>query len=569
MKWIFDIETDGLLPNLRTIHCIALVEVDTEETQVFGPDDLKQGLNILESAQQIIGHNIMEFDIPAIRSLYPKFSPCGQVWDTLIMSRLLWPERDSHSLESWGRTFKKRKLTRPDFSKGFSDELIRYVKRDIELTKDLFSLIQRTESSCQAIDLEHNIQDVCLRQTQVGIPFNEKLAVKLYSELSGLRHSLEETLKNNFGSWWKSNGIKVPKVSNKSKGITRGCEYEKIERVDFNPRSRDHISFCLQNRYGWVPKLFTPKGKPRVDEEVMEHLEYSEAKILKEYLMIQKRVAQLAEGPQAWLKCVGKDGRIHGKIRTQGAVTGRATHNHPNLAQVPSVRVTYGKECRSLFSSPYHQKYVGADLSGLELRCLAHYLGRFDKGEYGRRILDSDIHLINQEAAGLETRDQAKTFIYGFLYGAGNYKIGQIVGKGVKAGARLRKQFLRQVPALAQLKELVEAKAKLGYIIGIDGRRIPVRHQHAALNTLLQSAGAIICKKWVCLIDKMADEELIHGAQVLWIHDEVQWIVNDGGMEDKLGDICVRAAKKVGEQLKLRCPLDAEYKIGDTWAETH
>lgn len=568
MKWIFDIETDGLLPKLKTIHCIVAIEADTGEIQTFGPDSLKKGLDILSEADQIIGHNIMEFDIPAIRSLYPRFTYRGKLWDTLIMSRLLWPERESHSLESWGRTLKKPKLASPDFSKGYTEELLRYALRDIELTRDLFSLIQRTEASSQAIELEHDIQDVCLRQTREGVDFNEKEAAKFYSKLSGRRHELEEELKGTFGSWWKSGGMAVPKVNNKSRGITKGVEYERIERIDFNPRSRDHIALCLQKKYGWEPRLFTPSGKPRVDEEVMETLEYSEAKILSEYLMVQKRIAQLAEGAQAWLKCIEKDGKIHGRIRTQGAVTARATHQSPNLAQVPSVRVPFGRECRSFFTAPYTQSFVGADLSGLELRCLAHYMGRFDGGDYARKLLDSDIHKVNQKAAGLETRDQAKTFIYGFLYGAGNYKIGQIVGKGPKTGGRLRKKFLKQLPALAKLKELVEEKAKLGYIMGIDGRKIPVRHQHAALNTLLQSAGAIVCKMWVCLIDKMADDEMVHGAQVLWIHDEVQWVVNKG-QESKLGEIAIRAAKQVGEHLRLRVPLDAEYKYGETWAETH
>ena len=568
MRLIFDIETDGLLNQLRTLHCIVVIDADTNQVHEFPPSKLKDGLVFLSEADQLIGHNIMEFDIPAIKKLRPKWHPKGKIWDTLIMSRLLFPERDSHSLESWGYTLKNPKSKSPEKWDVYTDEMLSYCKQDVKLTRDLFNLIQRTESSSQAIDLEHEIHRICLYQTRCGIPFNDKEAQSLYAKLSTQRHHLEEKLKETFGSWWVSKGVQVPKVNNKTRGVTKGCEYEKIEQIEFNPRSRDHIARCLQQKYNWQPKLLTPKGKPRVDEEVMSMLEFPEAKLLEKYLVIQKRISQLAEGAQAWLKCSTKQGLIHGRVRTQGAVTARATHNHPNLAQVPSVRVPFGKECRELFYAPRNQVFVGADLSGLELRCLAHYMARFDGGEYTQKLLTGDIHTENQKAAGLETRDQAKTFIYGFLYGAGNYKVGQIVGKGAKAGGALRKKFLSQLPALKRLKDAVDERAKKGYILGLDGRKIPVRHQHAALNTLLQSAGAIICKEWVVMIDKLADDHMILGTQALWIHDEVQYLVNKG-MEDRLGELMIQAAKEVAVKLKLRCPLDAEYKVGSTWADTH
>src|SRR5690606_31621074 len=184
--------------------------------------------------------------------------------------------------------------------------------------------------------------------------------------------------------------------------------------------SRTHIYKRLKDKYNWKPKEFTEKGTPKVSEEVLESLPYPEAELLNEYLMIQKRISQLAEGHSAWLKMVRPDGRIYGSVITNGAVTGRMTHNSPNLAQVPAVNVPYGKECRSLFTVPDDRVLVGADASGLELRCLAHYMARFDKGAYARELLEGDIHTANQKAAGLPTRDNAKTFIYAFLYGAGD-----------------------------------------------------------------------------------------------------------------------------------------------------
>ena len=568
MRLIFDIETDGLLNNLKTLHCIVAVDADTNQVHEFPPDKLKDGLVFLSEADQLIGHNIMEFDIPAIKKLRPRWVETGQIWDTLVISRLLWPERPSHSLESWGYTLDNPKAKSPDVWSEYTEDMLKYCRQDVLLTRDLFNHIQRTESSSQAVDLEHEIHRICLNQTKVGVYFNETEGQKLYAKLSTQRHELEEDLKETFGSWWVSRGVHVPLVNNKSRGITKGCEYEKIERIEFNPRSRDHIALCLQKKYGWKPKLLTPKGKPRVDEEVMSTLEYPEAKLLEKYLMVQKRISQLAEGSQAWLKCVTKEGTIHGRVKTQGPVTARASHMHPNLAQVPSVRVPFGKECRELFYAPRNQIFVGADLSGLELRCLAHYMGRFDGGEYTQKLLEGDIHTENQKAAGLETRDQAKKFIYGFLYGAGNFKVGQIVGKGAKAGASLRKKFLSQLPALKKLQDAVSERAKQGFILGLDGRKIPIRHQHAALNTLLQSAGAIICKEWVVMINNLADDHMIQGHQRLWIHDEVQWLVNRG-IENRLGELMIQAAREVAVKLKLRCPLDASFKVGETWAETH
>ena len=290
--------------------------------------------------------------------------------------------------------------------------------------------------------------------------------------------------------------------------------------------------------------------------------------------MLNKRLGQLGNGKQAWLK-LEKNGKIHGRVNHMGAVTSRCTHSDPNVAQVPSLNAAFGKECRKLFFAPEGYSLLGADASGLELRCLAHYMNRYDGGKYGKEILEGDIHTANQEAAGLATRSQAKTFIYGFLYGAGNEKIGQIINKGAKEGGQIKKRFLAKTPALKKLTEALNNKLEQQhgekFINGLDGRRIPIRHPHAALNTLLQSAGAIICKRWYATIESMirsknyAIEEV---TIVAFVHDEVQIIVKKG-LEGVIGEITKAAIKETELFYNFKCPLDSEFQFGAHWADTH
>ena len=256
-----------------------------------------------------------------------------------------------------------------------------------------------------------------------------------------------------------------------------------------------------------------------------------------------------------------------------GAATSRCSHAAPNIAQVPNTHASYGKDCRALFTANRGEKLLGVDVSGLELRCLSHYLSRYDGGEYGKKLIEEDIHTVNQTAAGLATRDQAKTFIYGFLYGAGDQKIGEIVGKGSKEGKKLKKKFLSELPALKQLRTKVQRKAEEhGAIKGLDGRSVPVRSKHSALNTLLQSAGAIICKRWVVETHKILNENGFKCgqdySQVAFVHDEIQLTVKEE-YADKIGKLCTEAIIATGNEYKLRIGLTGEYKIGNNWAETH
>ena len=579
-KIVFDIETDGLLDTVTKVHCLVMkiqptkhmsyIEVATTE------EEIRNSLEVLKTGQ-VIGHNILGFDLEVLKRLYGFEMPLEQVTDTLILSRLLHADLrtedskvkrlepkyfGSHSLKAWGFRLEKAKGTYLE-DNGFSElsqEMIDYCIQDVELTDILWENFRERLPDPNSVWLEHQIANICNRQEYYGINFDEKKAVELYTELARQRDELEGELKEVFGSWLINEGLR------------RNQLYSKVKIIEFNPNSRQHIAKRLKELRGWKPKEFTPTGEAKVDEAILQKLDYPEAQKMAEYLMLNKRIGQLAEGDQAWLKLV-KNGRIHGRINTMGASTSRCSHTTPNLAQVPNSSAPFGTACRSLFTPDKGEKLLGVDVSGLELRCLSHYLSLYDNGEYGKKLLEEDIHTVNQEAAGLSTRDQAKTFIYGFLYGAGDQKIGEIVGKGKKEGKLLKKKFLTELPALKQLRKKVQTKAvEFGALKGLDGRSVPVRSNHAALNTLLQSAGAIICKRWVVETHRLLEENGFKCgqdySQVAFVHDEIQFTVKEKHAS-RIGEICTEAIVISGDRYGLRIPLTGEYKVGNSWAETH
>lgn len=588
-SYLFDLESDGFVEELTCIHCLVLKDTETGEVLSFTPDKVEQGVRLLQDADLIIGHNVIKFDIPAISKVFPWFTvKRSQVRDTLTLSRLIWPDLSDldrakitkgsdfprkltgrHSLEAWGHRLGEHKGDYQGGWEQWSAEMQHYCEQDVEVTKRLWTLIEGKGYSTRAIELEHDVQWVVAAQEGRGFGFDRTAAAHLYQRLVERRLTLETELQDTFPPWEEELGLFTPKVNNKSRGYVKGVPFMKKKVVEFNPGSRHHIANRLKALRGWKPKEFGKDGNPTVDETVLSSLPYPEAELLNEYLLVQKRIGMLAEGAQAWLKAE-KGGRIYGGVITNGAVTGRATHSRPNIGQVPAVGAPYGEECRSLFIPTKGKKLLGVDVSGLELRMLGHYMARWDKGAYADVVINGDIHTVNQEAAGLTTRPQAKTFIYAFLYGAGSGKIGSIVGKGPGAGSKLKKKFLAQTPALKNLIEAVQKKAAKGHLIGLDGRRLHIRSLHSALNTLLQSAGAIVCKQWMVTFDEMLVEAGLQDkcGQVAWVHDELQLEV-DPEFGDQIGELSVKAIEKCGELLGVKVPLTGEYKIGNNWAETH
>ena len=597
MRLVVDIETNGFLDKLDTIHCIVACDIDTKTIYRFDPAQIDEGVALLQQADELIAHNGITFDVPAIQKLYPEFAP-KKVTDTLVCSRLLWsnllaldwafvplslPTKryGSHALEAWGHRLGEAK---GDYGKQeaawdvYSEAMMEYCVQDVRVTVLLHKKITDARYSPKALAIEHSVAQLMWKQEQNGFVFDEKKAQALYVDLATQRSEIFQELYTLFPSWVVREGVQTPKrtvIYKDSQKADRhaGAEFTKIKIVEFNPASRDHITSRLMSKYDWKPTAFTDNGKPKIDETVLAKLKYPEAQRIARYFMLQKRLGMLSDGNNAWLKLVN-NGKLHGRVNSNGAVTGRATHQNPNLGQVPSLGSAYGKECRDLFTVPKGWKLMGADASGLELRCLAHYMHRFDGGSYVDVVLNGDIHTVNQLAAGLPDRSSAKRFIYSYLYGGGDQLVGEIVGGGATEGKKIKKEFLDKTPALKSLREAVVTAASAGYIVALDGRRIAIRSPHAALNSLLQSAGALICKQWLVEFQTaMYMKGYTHGWKgdyclCAWVHDEIQVAVRED-LAEKVGLIAVQTIRKVTEVFNLKCPLDGEFNIGNSWAETH
>lgn len=437
---VFDTETDNLLVEVTKLHSVVLRDLDTKEIIISASSfagNLEPALRMLMVPNiELWGHNSIGYDIPVLTKLYPWFKPVGKVVDTLILSRLAWPDilgfRDvklrvgppkfwgRHSLEAWGHRLGKRK---GDF-KGpwhtWSPVMQDYCEQDTLVTAELADHLCEEIASwgddvefCKEIEFETS--EICCEMERNGWPMDLDVLRKLYLKLYNRRNELTVILKNAFDPWYTytgpSKGRFTPKRDNARLGYVEGCEFTKVELVEFKPSSRLHIISRFKKLYGWEPSLFTENGEARVDEDVLGSLPYPEAKLLSEYLMIQKRIGQVAEGKQAWMKLVDANGFLHPAYNTIGAVTHRAAHFGPNIGQVTSIDKPYGIESRTAFSVPKGWKQVGVDLSGIELRVLAHYLAFYDHGAYGDVILNGDVHSVNQKGAGLATRALAKKFI--------------------------------------------------------------------------------------------------------------------------------------------------------------
>jgi DNA polymerase I len=516
-------------------------------------------LKLLEAKPLLVAHNGIGFDFQILNRLWnTKITP-SMCADTLVMSRLMNPNRENgHSLAAWGQRLGKEKIEFTDFDAGWSEEMQTYCIRDVEVLELVYYELLKEQKhygfSEESIELEHKVAAIIAKQERNGFRFDLPKAMVLLADIKDKMGRIEASLQSVF----------PPIVTERYSDKTGKRLKDNIEV--FNPGSRQQIAKRLIDK-GWKPKKHTEKGQVIVDESTLAGVDIDEAKIIAEYLLLQKRSAQI----ESWIESCEEDGRIRGKVITNGAVTGRMTHHSPNMAQVPSVGSAYGEDCRSLFTVDEGYKLVGCDAASLELRMFAHYL---KNDEYAKTItegtqeLGTDIHTKNQKAAGLNTRAQAKTFLYAWLYGAGATKIGSIVGGSAKEGQVLIDSFLRNTPGLQALRSTVNDIAAKGHLPGLDGRRVFVRSQHSALNTLLQGAGAIVMKKALIVLDEELRRNKLDARFVVNVHDEFQIEAKEEHAE-KVGQLAVDSIKKAGILLKLRCPLDGEYKIGNNWAETH
>ena len=542
-----DIETDGLNPSV--IWC-AVCRHNGEREVICNEKDFKDYVQ-RKTPVNFVFHNGIGFDVPVVERLWNFTFDRTLVTDTLVLSRLADPSRSGgHSLRNWGNILGFPKGDHEDWTR-LSPEMIDYCMRDAEVTQAVHEALQKELEgfSEESIKLEHEVQWVIQQQERNGWLLDQRLAFSLCGTFKEKMNDIETTLQEVF----------PPIVEERWSEKTGKRLKDKV--TVFNPGSRQQVAERLEAK-GAVWSELTPSGRPQVDERTLEENKHiPEAVLVLEYLLLQKRYAQVS----SWLEHVQEDGRVHGRVTTNGAITGRMTHQTPNMAQVPAGYSQYGSECRQCWTVPTGKKLVGFDASGLELRMLAHYM---DDEEFTNVLLTEDVHTRNQMAAGLDTRPQAKTFIYAFLYGAGDAKIGSIVGGTATHGRELKQRFLSNTPALESLRERVGKASQRGHLVGLDGRKLWVRSEHSALNTLLQAAGAIVMKKALVLLDDYAEQWNIDYKFVGNIHDEVQTEVA-AEQAEKFGYLAVECLKAAGIYYKLRCPLDGEYQIGDTWAETH
>ena len=525
-KLFLDIETTkiikGELPS--TIWCVVTI-CDKGNTVYYTPDNLHQFKIDASNYSEFIGHNLIGFDAPVLKKVLGiDLFKLGKVTDTLILSRLFNPVREGgHSLKAFGEKFGYHKIDFDDFTK-FSQEMLTYCIRDVKLLIQIYNLLMRQSKnfSEQSIELEHKVAEIIEQQVSYGFTLDQEKAHILLARLQAKIDDTQTKVRETFLPL-KIEETFIPKSNNKSRGY---------------------------------------KGHVIVDEKVLSEItDIPEAELINEFLLLQKRVAMI----ESWIEAVREDGRVHGQVITNGAITGRMSHKSPNMAQIPAVYSPYGTDCRELWVVPNGYKLVGVDASGLELRILSHYMNDAD---YINEVINGDIHTTNQTLAGLETRDIAKKFIYAFIYGAGNKKLGLICGKPESYGKEIKDRFLKKLPSLARLRERVEVATKKGYLKGLDKRKLIIRRKHSALNTLIQGGGAIAMKKALVLLEEYIKQNSLTAIPVANVHDEFQYQVQEE-QADVFGTLAVKSIVDAGDQLGLRCSLNGEYKIGNNWKETH
>ncbi len=543
MKAIVDIETDAI--DATVIHCIVARDYDNGTEWSWVGEECREFAAWSKNVEQFIMHNGISFDAPVLNRLTGSTIQLRQIRDTLIESQLYNPIREGgHSLKAWGEQLEFAKIEFQEFE-YYTPEMLEYCKQDVRLTHKVAQHLDKegAKFSSKSKRLENCVRAIVDQQEKNGFTLNLRGAMLLLSELQEEEDSLVAKATEMFPP--KELQLKT-----------------KVKYIPFNIASRKQIAERLMEK-GWEPKHHTDKGNVIVNEETLSHIKMPEAQMFSRFFLLQKRTGML----KSWIKECHDDEKVRGRVMTLKTVTGRMAHNSPNMAQVPASYSPYGKEFRSLWTISDPEKYnlIGTDASGLELRCLAHYMR--DKA-YINEVVNGDVHTANMKMAGLTNRDQAKTFIYAFLYGAGAAKIGKVVGGGSAQGRDLIERFLGNMPALKRLRNQVTEAATTGSILGLDGRHLKIRSEHAALNTLLQGAGAIICKEWLVQITRIINERGVDAKLVASIHDEYQFEVS---VKDTLNfcRITKEAILDTSRNLSVVCPLDSQYKVGKTWAETH
>ena len=579
-----DIETDGLDATVITALC--WIDIETGEEHDCGPD-IEAGLRtLMDYDGELVFHNGVDFDLPVIQELYDWFEPKHPIVDTLVLSRLayqdmlshdlpLWDNAKmwavdrrarlgSHGLATWGVRLRIGKHVYVDDNDEWPDHytkrLGQYCLQDCRVTRRLYGHLMQQPLSPMAVELEHAFS-AAMRAVRVrGFAFDVEAAEDLWQTLSDKVAMIEHQLVGTFGGWYAPVGEPVvPKRSVKYKDkphVTEGVPYQKVSYTVFNPQSRAHIEKVLCDR-GWEPDVRTPTGQAKVDEDTLRKIadRWPEAGLLADHFMLQKRRALLLSWREAQ-----QYGRVNAQIIPNATITGRTSSRAPNFQAVPRVGSPYGKECRALFTASPGRVLLASDLDRAELTMLAHYLD--DGGAYGELLQTADIHQVNADRMGI-TRNQMKGVQFGFIYGAGDTKLGEMTGL---PGAEVRERLYAAIPGLSDLIAKVQKDSEQGFIVSIDGRHIPVAKKHTALNYLIQSATSSVAKRWAvncwqAMLDMRCD-------LCLYVHDELQFDC-DPALTERAGEIVRESLRESNDYFKVTTPLTCDLQQGANWSESH
>jgi len=429
------------------------------------------------------------------------------------------------------------------------------------------------------VSLEMRMAEIMAVQEASGFRFDMEAAERVRGELAREAQDIEEKIRSTYNYY--PGKVFTPKRTSAKTGYVAGAPMTKL--VDFNPTSRLHIHWALTTFRGARFTKVTDAGKPKVDEACLSEIKdlalssgnqqlHDECGLFIRLLTLQKHMGQLSEGANSWLNSIEGDGCIHHSC-TLATQTGRNAHRGPNLGQVVSA-----PWARELFVPFHGHVMVGADLEGLELRALGHYLHRFDDGAFADVVCNGDIHQQNADRVGC-TRTQVKTLTYAFIYGAGDQKLGHSLhpemsdAQKKSLGGDLRRKFLDAIPGLEPLIDAVKLKVReTGKLKGLDGRPIFCDGEHKSLNFLLQSCGAILSKRWLTVSQDLIDAEGFtydrDYTRCAYVHDEQQFSVLPSEAEH-FAQLLVDAAPIAGQYYKFKVPITAASDIGANWAATH
>ncbi len=592
MKLVFDIETDHIsVMKVTKVWCVVTKDIETGDIRSF--TDVTEAINYLKKASLLIAHNGIMYDLPVLQRLAGfKFEDWPKTIDTLILSRLFYNNiRDRHSLDSWGETLGNYKIKYTDFS-GFSQEMLDYCIQDVEVTNDLFNYIRNDwdlKSFSRAINIEMQFARVISQQVLNGFPFDLEKALQLVQQFDTEIKELSDQLLQIMPQVKDMTAFRAAKkdgrvISETEKGYWYLTPSKKDERFkewkydEPNPYSRLQIVEMFLAK-GWEPKEKTEKGTPIVDETILESLPYPEAKLFARLFRLNKQRSMIKSeetNGNGWISYLCGD-RIHGNVNTNAAITGRATHSSPNVSQVDRKNI----EMRKCWKARDGWALVSVDADALEFRLLASELAKYDGGsltetiENGKKEEGTDIHSRNQRAVGLNKRDSAKVFIYAMIYGAGDKKLGLTYAEdqGLKNPTPQKLMYIgresraKLMDAMTGMKELI-----LEDFMGLDGRPLWPRSEHAKLNTRIQSAGAVVMKmgliNFYILANKSGYVHMIDWGLTANVHDEIVFEVRPE-LAEIMRDLCVRAIEMTTEQFNLGCPIRAQGQIGKNWGEIH